>query len=103
MLHKAKSHQYADCSAYLVRLYTLVFITVHLVHIWIVDVVGNVLTVSLHTLVLFFASYDNLLVFAQTCTSWDEVTADNVLLHTLEEVNLTTDSTIVKNLCRLLE
>ena len=40
---------------------------------------------------------------AHTCTSGDEVTADNVLLHTLEVVGLARDGGFVEHLGRFLE
>ena len=40
---------------------------------------------------------------AHTCTSGDEVTADNVLLHTLEVVGLARDGGLVEHLGRFLE
>ena len=48
-------------------------------------------------------TYYEALVFAQTGTGGDEVTADNVLLHTLEAVGLALDSGFVEHLGGFLE
>ena len=46
---------------------------------------------------------DDLLELTHTGTSWDEVTADNVLLHTFEQVHFAADSCFVEDLGGLLE
>ena len=59
--------------------------------------------VGLSTLVVLERAYDNLVELALTCTGRDEVTADDVLLHTLETVALAVDGSIVEHLGGLLE
>ena len=49
------------------------------------------------------AAYNQTLIFAQTGTGRDEVTADYVLLHTLECVGLAGDCRFVENLGGFLE
>ena len=53
--------------------------------------------------VFFLRTNDNLVEFAQTCTGRDEVTADDVLLHTYERVALARDGCLVEHLRCLLE
>ena len=73
-------------------------IACHLLCRLLVREIGNVAAVGLHTVVLFLRANNNLLPLAKTCTCRDEVTRDNVLLHTLEVVYLTTDSSLVEKL-----
>ena len=63
--------------------------SVHIFKDGLFSKVEHVLAVSLHTLILFLGADNNLIELTQTSTGRDEVTADNVLLHTLEEVLLT--------------
>ncbi len=58
---------------------------------------------SKHAFDVVFASYDESVVFAQTCTCGDQVTADNVFLHALEGIGLAVDCCFVEHLCGLLE
>ena len=44
----------------------------------------DIAAVSLKTLIAFLATNDDLLELTQTCTGWDEVSADYVLLHAEE-------------------
>lgn len=67
------------------------------------SVVEHVLFVSLHALVVFLGAYDELIPSAHAGTSQDEVTADHVLLHTLEVIDLTADSSLTEHLRGLLE
>ena len=48
-------------------------------------------------------SNQNLLELLLTCTCRDRMTADNVLLKTLESVDSTADSSFAEHLCSLLE
>ena len=65
--------------------------------------VEDVLLVGLDALVILTRTNDELVKLAQTCTGGDAVTADNVLLHTLEAVLLATDGSLVEHLGGLLE
>ena len=65
--------------------------------------VDNVFAVGLHALVVFLRANNKALPIAQTCTCGDEVTGNNVLLHALELVHLTTYSCLVEHLSGLLE
>ena len=65
--------------------------------------VEDVLLVGLDALVILTRTNDELVKLAQTCTGGDAMTADNVLLHTLETVLLATDGSLVEHLGGLLE
>lgn len=68
-----------------------------------IAVVEHILTIGLHTLIVLFRTNDELLPLTQAGTSGNEVTADHVLLHALEIIDLATDSSLVEHLRRLLE
>lgn len=59
--------------------------------------------VCLNALVILLCQDYNLVELALTGTGRNEVTADNVLLHTLETVALAVDSSIIEDLGGLLE
>ena len=56
-----------------------------------------------HLVVVVHGGYDDALKFALTCAGRDEVTADDVLLQTLEGVDLTADSSFTEHFGGLLE
>ena len=68
-----------------------------------IAVVEHILTIGLHTLIVLFRTNDELLPLTQAGTSGNEVTADHVLLHALEIIDLATDSSLVEHLRCLLE
>ena len=57
----------------------------------------------LDLVMLLLRHYEELVILGQTCTSRDEVTADDVLLDALELVRLARDGRIVEYLGGLLE
>ena len=65
--------------------------------------VDDVLAIGNDAVMLLLRSNDELLPLSQARTSRDEVSTDDILLHTLKEVGLTTDSSLVEHLGRLLE
>ena len=69
----------------------------------LVAVVNHILTIGLHTVVIFARTNDNLFKLTQTCTSRYQVTADNILFHTIEGIYLTTDGSLVEYLGGFLE
>ena len=65
--------------------------------------IEDILAIGLHALVFFLRTNDDAVPCTKTCTSRYQMSADNILLHTLKEVNLTLDGSLIKNLCGLLE
>ena len=72
-------------------------------HGFLLAIVDNVLAVGLHTVVILLRADNDFVELAKTRTGRDEVSADNVLLHTLEIVYLATYSRFVEHLGCLLE
>ena len=88
----------------LIRTYTFkdLFLFFHVLTV-LSSKVEHVLAVRLNTLVLLLGAHDNLIELTQTGTSGDKVTADNVLLHTLQAIYLATDGSLVEHLGGFLE
>lgn len=61
-----------------------------------------ILAVGQNTVVFFFRTYHNLFELTLTGTGRNQVTADNVLLHTFQTVYLSVDSSLVEDLRRFL-
>ena len=87
----------------LIPYYIYVTLTFRLVHDWRICIVEYILSVSLHALVLFLRTNNKFLPLAETGTCWNQVTADNILLHSLKVIYLTTNSSLVQDLSGLLE
>ena len=56
-----------------------------------------------HSLVIIHRGNNKFLILPLACTGWDRMTADNVLLKTLQSINLTVDSSLAKHFGCLLE
>lgn len=56
-----------------------------------------------HRVNVVLTGNDEIVVFAQTGTGGNEVSADDIFLHTLKIVGLAVDSSLVKHLSGLLE
>ena len=65
--------------------------------------VEHIAAVGLDAIILFLGTNDKFVKLTQTSSCGYQVTTDNVLLHTLQAVNLTTDSGLVEHLGCLLE
>ena len=68
-----------------------------------VCIVEYILSVGLHTLIFFLRAYDKFIPLTKTSTCRNQVSANYILLHTLEIIYLTTDSSLIQNLSSLLE
>ena len=65
--------------------------------------VGHILAIGLHALVVLFGQNNELAVLTRTGSGRNQVTADDVLLHALKVVALTSDGSFVEHLGGLLE
>ena len=74
-----------------------------LLHNGLLVEIDDVLLVGLHALVVLARADNEFVPCTESGTSGDEVSADDVLLHTLEIVLLTTDGSLVEHLGGLLE